>query len=397
MGESTVCVVTGARAEYGLLYWLMREISTAPDLRLQLVVTGMHLSPDFGLTYQQIEDDGFHIDAKVDMLLSSDSPVGVAKSLGLGVIGFADTFARLRPDVVVLLGDRFEVFAAAQAAMLARIPIAHIHGGETTEGAVDEAIRHSLTKMASVHFVAAEPYRQRVIQLGENPDRVFNVGAPGLDHIRRTPLLNRSEFEQAIDFRLVKVNFLVTYHPVTLAEEDPQKTTAALFAALDWFPDAHIIITKPNADAGGRIIADMIDAYARERQGRVLVAASLGQVRYLSAIRHVDAVIGNSSSGLIEVPAFQKPTVNIGQRQAGRLRAKSVIDCADDESSIATAIDRALSAEFRNSLNDVVSPYGSGNASLQMTQYLRTIRWDDVLVKRFHDLPCADRAQSDTI
>lgn len=387
MSKRKVCVVTGTRAEYGLLYWLLREIETAEDLELQLVVTGMHLSPEFGLTVREIEADGFAIAERVEMLVSSDTPVGTAKAIGLGVIGFADAFARLRPDLLVLLGDRFEILAAAQAALVARIPIAHLHGGETTEGAFDEAIRHSITKMSHLHFVAAEPYRRRVIQLGENPSHVFNVGAPGLDHIARTPLLERHEFEHAIDFKLGTPTFLVTYHAATLSGRSPGEGAAELLQALDRFTAARIIFTKANADAGGRAINGVLESYAAGRPERVRVFASLGQQRYLSALRLVDAVIGNSSSGVIEAPAFGVPTINIGTRQQGRLRAASVIDCAEDADEIASAIERALTPGFRESLSDTAPPYGRGGAAQRVVEVLRRVPLgEELLMKPFFDV-----------
>lgn len=381
-----ICIVTGTRAEYGLLYWLMKEIQGDDELQLQLVATGMHLSPEFGLTYQAIEKDGFTIDAKVEMLLSSDTPVGIAKSIGLGVIGFADALERLKPDIMVVLGDRYEILAAAQAALVARTPLAHIHGGELTEGLIDEAIRHSVTKMAQIHFVAAEPYRQRVIQLGENPERVFNFGAPGLDNIEKLRLLDAREFEQSIEFKLGKLNFLVTFHPVTLSKGGPEFAMTELFAALDCFPEAKIIITKPNSDTDGRKIVQMIDAYVAKNPGRALAFVSLGQLRYLSAIKHVDLVVGNSSSGLVEVPIFKKPTINIGERQTGRLKASSVVDCKETKDDIHAAMLKALSPEFQQQLLSVRSLYGSGNASQKIKDHLKHADTHNILMKKFFDI-----------
>ncbi len=386
MDRRRICVVTGSRAEYGLLYCLMKEIQDDSDLNLQIVATGMHLSPEYGLTYRVIEDDGFSIDARVEMLLASDTPVGVAKSIGVGIIGFADAFASLKPEIVVLLGDRFEIFAAAQAAMVARIPIAHIHGGEATEGLIDEGIRHAITKMAYLHFVAAEPYRRRVIQLGESPNRVFNVGTPGLDNLRRLKLLDRTAFEQATGFELGKPTFLVTYHPVTLSNTSTRESIENLLKALDHFTEARIIFTKANADTEGRIINQMIDQYVSRKPEKARVFTSMGQILYLSALTHVDAVIGNSSSGLIEAPAVRKPTVNIGSRQRGRLRASSVIDCEETEQGIISAIEKILSPTFQESLKSVVSPYGDGNASVKIKEVLKEINLDDVLMKRFYDI-----------
>lgn len=364
-------MVTGSRAEYGLLYWLLKDIAADPELELQIIATGMHLSPEFGLTYRQIETDGFAIDAKVEMLLSADTPVAVTKSLGLGVIGFADSLDRLSPDIVVVLGDRFEILAAAQAAMLARIPLAHIHGGETSEGAYDEGMRHAISKMAHWHFVAAEPYRQRVVQLGEDPQRVFNVGAPGLDHLKRTPLLSRDELEQSLGMRLGQPLLLVTYHPVTLGERTPEASMEELLAALRDIDDACVVFTYPNADTGGRALRQAIDRFVGDHPLRMRGYASLGQLRYLSLMRQADAIVGNSSSGLTEAPALKKATVNIGDRQKGRLKASSVIDVPEIREEICAAIRRALSPEFREQLPQTRSLYGFGDASAAMVRQLK--------------------------
>jgi UDP-hydrolysing UDP-N-acetyl-D-glucosamine 2-epimerase len=381
-----ICVVTGTRAEYGLLYWLMKEIKNDPELELQLVATGMHLSPEFGLTYRKIEEDGFTIDAKVEMLLSSDTPVGIAKSIGLGVIGFADALSRLKPDILVVLGDRYEIFAAAQAAMTARVPIAHIHGGEITVGVLDEAMRHAITKMSHFHFTAAEPYRQRVIQLGELPDRVLNYGAPGLDNLKKANLLEKEDFEKAIDFQLGVLSFLVTYHPMTLSAEGPEKPFEELLGALDHFPEAKIIFTKANADAFGRIINQKIDDYAERHPLRLKVFTSMGSRLYLSAIKNVDIVVGNSSSGLIEVPVLKKPTVNIGERQRGRLRADSVIDCDEEERAIVSAIEQGLSPGFKSILENDVPPYDQENTSYKIKEYLKNVSLQNILMKQFYDV-----------
>lgn len=380
-----ICVVTGTRAEYGLLYWPMREVQDDFNLDLQIVATGMHLSPEFGLTYQQIEKDGFTIDETVEMLLSSDTPVGIAKSIGLGTIGFAGAFKRLSPDIVVLLGDRFEILAAAQAAMVARIPIAHIHGGETTEGAIDESIRHAITKMAHLHLTTAAPFRKRVIQMGESPERVFNVGAPGLDHLKRLDLLDREAFEASIDFKIEEPTFLITYHPATLGDTSSEQDINQLLAGLDTFPEATLIFTKSNADADGRIINQHIEAYVEQHKSRARVYTSLGQRRYLSALHHVDVVIGNSSSGIIEAPAVPVATVNIGDRQKGRLRADSVIDVSTDTKSIMQGIEQALSDSFQKSIEDVSSPYGDGEASPRICQHLKAVDTSNLMTS-FHDL-----------
>lgn len=386
MAKRKICVLTGTRAEYGLLYWLMKEIQNDTDLELQIVVTGMHLSPEFGLTYRVIEQDGFTINERVEMLLSSDTPVGIAKSIGLGVIGFADVFARLKPDILVLLGDRFETFAAAQAAMIAKIPIAHIHGGESTQGAIDEAFRHSITKMAHIHFTAAEPYRKRVIQLGEDPARVINAGTPGLDHLNKTILLDKNQLEEEINFKLGEPFFLVTYHPVTLSDDDPGLVFNELLAALDEFPTAKIIFTKANADTYGRVINKMIDEYVKNHKNRAKAFTSMGQQLYLSAMKHANVVIGNSSSALTEAPALQKAAINIGKRQEGRLKATSIIDVDEEKESIVNAIKKALSNEFQEKLKNVKSLYGKGNASRKIKEILKTTSLNSILLKRFYDI-----------
>lgn len=381
-----ICVVSGTRADYGILYWIMKAIAGDSSLRLQIIVTGMHLSPEFGLTYRQIEADGFHIDAKVEMLLSSDTSVGMAKSIGLGVLGFADAINNLKPDILVVLGDRFEILAAVQAAMVMNLPVAHISGGEITEGAVDDRIRHAITKMADFHFVAADTYRRRVIQMGEHPDRVINCGDPGLDNFRHLELLTRDELERELNFPLGYPTFLVTYHPVTAGETNPQKEMQELLNALDQFPAAHVIMTKPNADTGGRIISKMVDDYSREHSKRVHMSVSLGQLRYLSAMQHCDVVIGNSSSGIVEAPAIKKPTVNIGKRQSGRLKAQSIIDCDANKESIVNAINKALSDEFKQEVAKTVSLYGDCNASSRIKDFLTQVNCDKETSKSFFDL-----------
>lgn len=386
-----ICVVTGTRAEYGLLRWLMEGIRQSPKLALQVIATGAHLSPEFGLTYRDIEADGFVIDRKVEMLLSSDTPTGVTKSMGVAVIGFADAFAELRPDLVLLLGDRYEIFSAAAAATIARIPVAHLHGGETTEGAFDEALRHSITKMAHLHFVAAEAYRRRVIQLGEDPARVFLVGGLGIDNMFKLNLLDRAALEAALDFKLGPKNLLVTFHPATLEQGAAAGQMDELLTALDTLQDTHLIFTMPNADTEGRALSRQLEAYVASRPN-ARAYTSLGQLRYLSAIAHVDAVVGNSSSGLAEVPSFRKATINIGDRQKGRLKAKSVIDCAANREGIKAALAQAYSANFQANLGQVVSPYGDGGASQKILHILEDYDFPASLKKTFHDLPVMDAA-----
>jgi GDP/UDP-N,N'-diacetylbacillosamine 2-epimerase (hydrolysing) len=387
-----ICVVTGSRAEYGLLYWLMRGIAADPAFRLQVLATGMHLSPEFGLTWKRIEEDGFPISRKVEMLLSSDTPEGVTKSMGVGLIGFADAYADLRPDLVVLLGDRFETLCAATAATVARLPIAHLHGGERTEGAIDESFRHAITKMSHFHFTATEEYRRRVIQLGEAPERVHNVGAPGVDAIKKTPLLDREALQNDLGFRLLDRNLMITFHPVTLETSTSESQFRALLEALDPLPATGFIFTKANADTDGRVINRLIDEFAAARRDRAVAHTSLGRVRYLSALSAVDAVVGNSSSGLIEAPSFGIPTVNIGERQAGRLRPASVIDCAPEAGPIRAALEKALSPAFRGPLRGMRNPYGDGDAAERILAVLRAPWPDRILFKRFHDLPGAGPA-----
>jgi UDP-N-acetylglucosamine 2-epimerase (non-hydrolysing)/GDP/UDP-N,N'-diacetylbacillosamine 2-epimerase (hydrolysing) len=361
----------------------MKEIQADPELELQVIATGMHLSPEFGLTYQFIEKDGFRIDARVEMLLSSDTPAGVTKSMGVGLIGFADALNSLGPDIVVVLGDRFEILSAATAAMMARIPVAHISGGEVTEGAIDDSIRHAITKMSHYHFVAAETYRQRVIRMGEDPDRVLNVGDPALDSIVRLPLLSRAQLEAELKFRLAQPTFLVTYHPATLGNISPEGAMSELLAALDEFPSAKVIFSKPNADAGGRVLARMIDDYAARHGDRVLVKTSMGHLRYLSAMKHCDVVVGNSSSGIVEAPPLKKATVNIGERQRGRLKATSIIDCPEESKAIARALRLALSDAFQQTLPATESLYGNCNASTRIVSFLKHVDCSEP--KRFYD------------
>ncbi|HIF9274195.1 TPA: UDP-N-acetylglucosamine 2-epimerase [Photobacterium damselae] len=379
-----VAVFTGTRAEYGLLFWLLKDIQRDPDLTLQLLVSGMHLSPEFGDTYKQIEKDGFNIDEKIEILLSSDSAVGTAKSIGLGVLGFADALSRLAPDVLVILGDRFEALAAAQTAMILRIPIIHLHGGEITEGAYDDAIRHAITKLSYLHGTSTDEYRNRVIQLGESPARVRNIGAIGLDHLNRASFMTVSELSEALSFELTGPYFVVTYHPVTLGNESPEESFQSLLDALDKYPDHQVILTYPNADDGGRRIIPMLEDYAASQPKRVLAIPSLGQVRYLSSVKHAAAVIGNSSSGIIEVPAFDVPTVNIGARQKGRLAAKSVLNATAAKESISNAIGFAVSRKYKAEDENIVNPYGQGDSSKQVIEMIKGLDFDPC--KSFYDV-----------
>ena len=379
-----ICVITGSRAEYGLLRWVMQGIKDEPTLTLQVIATGMHLSPQFGNTYQEIEDDGFAIDRRVEMLTGSDTPVGIAKSMGNGMIGFADALKELKPDLLVILGDRFEIFSAVSAALIARIPVAHIHGGELTEGNFDDALRHSITKMSHLHFVAAEEYRNRVIQLGESPDRVFNVGGLGVDNIAKTKLISKDVLESELRFKFEERNLLVTFHPVTLEPDSGVDQLTELLDALDSFPDIGLIFTLPNADTGGQLLTKMIDEYVSSRENATSYA-SLGAVKFLSTMACVDGVIGNSSSGLLEAPTFMVGTVNIGNRQGGRIQAESVVSCEPNRIEIQSAIMKLLSDDFQSVIKNTVSPFGAGKACEKVIEIIKSISLEDLLTKVFYD------------
>ena len=380
-----ICVVTGTRAEYGLLYWLMKEIEADKDLELQLIVTGMHLSPEFGLTYKEIEKE-FRIDKKIEILLSSDTAMGISKSMGLAQIGFAEAFEELKPDILVVLGDRYEIFSAVSVAMICNIPMAHLHGGETTQGAFDESIRHSITKMSHLHFTATDEYKNRVIQLGEEPNRVFNVGGMGIENIKRLKLLSKDEFEESINFKLNKKNILVTFHPVTLENSTAKEQFQELLDAIDELKETNIIFTKANSDTDGRIINQMIDEYVTKNSHKSVGFASLGQLRYLSALQYIDAVVGNSSSGLLEAPSFKIATVNIGDRQKGRIKALSVIDCEPKKEEILKAFKEIYSKEFQEKLKNVENPYGESCPSKQIIEVLKNVNLANILKKSFYDL-----------
>ena len=380
-----ICIVTGTRAEYGLLRWLMDGINKSTKLELQIIATGMHLSPEFGLTYKEIENDGFKIDRKVEMLVSSDSSNGIVKSMGLGMIGFTDALEDLNPDLLLVLGDRYEIFSAVATAMIFRIPVAHLHGGESTEGLIDEPIRHSITKMSHLHFVANTEYRKRVIQLGEQPDRIFLVGGLGIDNIVKLNLLGRKELEQALVFKLGLKNLMITFHPVTLENSTSEEQMQELLAALGKLKDTHLIFTMPNADTDGRILFRLIEDFV-EKHPHSKAFTSLGQLRYLSCIQHIDGVVGNSSSGLAEVPSFKRGTINIGDRQRGRIKADSVIDCEPTRQSIGEALNKLYSTDFQRTLKTVINPYGTGGASEAIVKILEDISLDNILKKEFYDL-----------
>ena len=380
-----ISVVTGSRADYGLLRWVMQGIKDDPELNLQVIATGMHLSPIFGLTHKVIEEDGFRIDAKVEILGSSDSPAAIAESMALALAGTAKAFSELKPDLVVVLGDRFEIFAATAAALVFKIPVAHLHGGETTEGAFDEAFRHSITKMSHLHFVATDEYRSRVIQLGENPKNVYLVGGVGIDSIKNLPLLSREELEAQLGIKFGAKSLLITFHPVTLDAESPEHQMKELLAALSHLNDTTLIFTIPNADTGGHVLIRMIEEFVGQNEN-AKVFTSLGQLKYLSCISYVDGVVGNSSSGITEVPTFKKGTINVGDRQLGRIQAASVINCEPKENDIKRAIKTLYSPEFKSNLAATENPYGEGGASARVVKTLKEFSLEGIIKKTFHDL-----------
>ena len=382
-----ICVVTGSRAEYGLLRWVMEEIRHSPKLQLQIVVTGMHLSSKFGQTEDVIKSDQFQIDYKVNMDLNSDTSESTTKSMGTALISFADAFSKLKPDMLLILGDRYEILIAAIAAMMAKIPIAHLHGGELTEGAFDDSIRHSITKMSHLHFVTTDKYRNRVIQLGEQPDRVFNVGAPGNDNIYKLKLHSKKELEDVLNFKFLEKNLLITFHPVTLEINTSNKHIDQLLQAFSELKETGLIFTMPNSDIDNKTIFEKINNFCANNQ-YAKCYTSLGQLHYLSSIKHVDAVVGNSSSGLLEVPSFKKGTINIGDRQRGRLRSQSVIDCDPEYSAILAAIKYLYSKEFQSLLPRVINPHekGKGNVSEEIVKIIETKSQINLLKKYFYNL-----------
>lgn len=382
-----ICIFTSTRAEWGLLRGVAGQVRQSDALQLQLLVSGSHLSEQHGMTVREIEADGFSVDVRVDILQFDDSSSGVCRSMGLALGGYAEALGQMKPDLLVILGDRYESFCAAAAAQILRIPIAHIHGGETTEGAVDEAFRHSITKMAHLHFPCCGEYRNRIIQLGESPERVYNVGALGLENIRNVQRIDRAELEDSIAFRLDQPFFLVTFHPVTLEDATAGEQFDHLLGALEQFPNHKVIFTKANADADGRIVNDKIDAYVDRHPDRAMAVASLGMRRYLSAMKICDAVIGNSSSGIIEAPAFHVPTVNIGDRQKGRVRTPSIIDCGSGCASIVEAIRQSLDFSFRESLRGMVHPCAQEHTAERIVKVLHDANLDGILKKSFYNMP----------
>lgn len=380
-----VCVATGTRAEYGLLKNLMDQIKGEPGFSLQLLVTGAHLSPEFGLTYKQIEQDGHVIDYKVEMLLSSDTAEGITKSMGLGLIGYADAFKVLQPDLLIILGDRYEMLAIASAALIFKIPIAHIHGGEITEGAYDDAIRHAITKMSHLHFTSTELYKKRVIQLGEQPKYVFNVGAIGLDNVHSLTLLPREDLEKELNIKFKRHNYLVAFHPETLGEIEVKEQFNRLLSAIDEQDDSFFIFTKSNADTNGRIINQKMETYVDTHPAKAKLFASLGTLKFLSVMKEADAIVGNSSSGIIEAPSLQTATINIGERQGGRIQAESVVNCECDKTKIMEAFNVVKSPSYIKLVNKIGNPYGSGGTSRKILQVLKQVDIESLRIKSFYN------------
>ena len=381
-----ICVVTGSRAEYDLLYLTMSEIEKSNNLKLQILVTGMHLSDEFGLTYKQIEQDGFNIDSKVDMGLISDTEIGIIESITKGMSGFVEALEGLKPDLLLVLGDRYEILSVAIVATILRIPIAHLHGGEKTEGAFDEPFRHSITKMSHLHFTSTDEYRKRVIQLGEEPSNVFNVGALAIDNIKKQKLLSKEEFENSIEFKLNKQNLLITFHPVTLENRTAGEQFSNLLIALDKLKNTHLIFTKTNSDTHGSIINQMIDNYVEKHSDKARAYNSLGRLRYLSAMQHVNGLVGNSSSGLIEAPYFNIGTVNVGDRQRGRIMTDSVINCDSTAEDISKAIQKLFNSSFAKKIDNMEKPYGNGGSAKSIVKIIASTSINGILKKQFFDI-----------
>lgn len=380
-----ICVVSTSRADYGLLFWLLKEIEKSRFLELSLVLSGSHLEERLGLTYKEVQRDFKHF-YKVPLGLENDDETALCLAFSAGVAGFSKVLEQIKPDIMVLLGDRYEMLSAGIAGMLRAIPLAHIHGGESTQGAIDEGIRHALTKMSHIHFCATSLYKRRIIQLGENPARVYNVGGLGVENIKRLELLSKKDFENSLGFKLGKKNILVTFHPQTIEKKSASKQFSQILNALDSLKDTHFIFTGANADNGGKIINEMAQNYCLKNPKKAIFAISLGQLRYLSAIKHADIVLGNSSSGISEAPSLKKATINIGNRQKGRIKAPSIIDTKCDKSKILKAIKKAYSKDFQAKLKSVKNPYGSGFASKKIIKVLENIKLNGILKKKFYDL-----------
>ena len=382
-----ICVITGTRAEYGLLSGLMRLIDQSPLTRLQIITTNMHLSAQYGNTYQEIEKDGFHIDERVPILVESETGENATvNAMARAMKGYGEAFDRLHPDLILILGDRYEMLAAASTALIKRIPVAHISGGALSYGACDDAIRHSITKMSHLHFTEAEEYRKRVIQLGERPERAFHVGALGVENIKRVPLMRKEDVERDLQFEVGDNTLLITYHPVTLSDSNPLDDIQALFYALDEHPELRVIFTMPNSDNGGQVIAEAIEQYALQNSDRVRAYKSLGMRRYLSVMKYCAAVVGNSSSGIVEAPSFHIPTLNIGSRQDGRLAAKSVYNCETSKEAISAGLTHILSQEFRTQAAKAMNPYEKEGTAQAIFDAISCYPLEGIIKKEFYNL-----------
>lgn len=381
-----ICIITGTRAEYGLLKPLMHSIEESTEFNLQLIATAAHLSPEFGNTYKLIELDGFTINEKAEMLLSADTGTSIVKSMGLGMIGYADSLSRLQPDALVILGDRYEMLAVASAASVLKIPIIHLHGGEITEGAYDDAFRHAITKLSQLHFTSTENYRQRVIQMGENPENVFNVGAIGIDNIKKLNLLTKAQLEQELDLKFLKYNYQVTFHPETLSELSAESQFQIVLDAIKQEENSFFVFSKANADTDGRIINSMIDEFVKNNPNISKAFSTLGTLRFLSVLKVSDAIIGNSSSGIIEAPSLGIPTINLGDRQKGRIQAKAVINCKVDTIQFKEALEKTKDQNFKNEVVKNKNPYGEGNTTEKIMNILKQTNFNLLKTKKFYDL-----------
>lgn len=385
MVKRKICVVTGSRSDYGLLYWLLKEIENDDELELQIIATGMHLSEEFGLTYKEIEKD-FKINKKINIFLSSDTSVGISESMAVAQKSISYAYEALKPDMVIVLGDRYEILSATISAMIAKIPLAHIHGGEITEGSWDDNIRHAITKMAHLHFTSTEEYKNRVIQLGEDPKRVFNVGGMGIENIKKLKLMTKTEFEKSLNFNLNKKNILISFHPVTLENNTSQMQFQEILNTCKELNDTNFIFTKTNSDLNGKVINKMIDKFVNENKKNSIGFFSLGQLRYLSALKYMDLIVGNSSSGILEAPSFKLGTINIGDRQKGRIKAKSVIDCVPKKKNLKNCILYSYSKKFKKILDRVKNPYDNGLPSKKIINVLKKTEIKNIIKKSFYNI-----------
>ncbi len=380
-----ICVITGNRSDYGILRELLKNIQNSDDLILKLIVTGSHLSPSYGYTIREIEEDGLKIHKRIEILLSSDTSIGMSKAMGLSLISFSEAFEEIKPDIILILGDRFEIFSAAISALNASIPIAHIHGGELSFGSIDDSIRHSITKISHLHFVSTSKYKNRILQLGERENRVFNVGALALDNIKKISKISKSELENYFSFKFQKKNLIATFHPTTITNTKVEFELNELFSAIKFFSDIQFIFTMPSPDKKGKFIWQKIKDFCEEFDNCIYIK-SFGQKRYFSALNYVDGVIGNSSSGIIEVPSFGKGSINIGERQEGRVQAKSVINVECESNSIKKGIKKLYESKFKLTLKNTKNPYEKVDTVKNIISVLKTVELENILKKKFNDI-----------